>query len=73
MDLVTLLASAAEGHSAKDATPFYIVGGLLALFAVVVGAIGVKRPNWEAGPARAVILVGTVLTAATMVVAVVAT
>ena len=73
MDLVTILAEAAAEHETKDATAFYIVGGLLALFAVVVGGLGIKRPHWKAGPARAVMLVGTVLVAATMVVAIVAT
>jgi hypothetical protein len=72
MDL-TFLAAAAEHHEAKDSTAFYVIGGLFALFAVIVGVAGIKKPVWEEGPARAVLGVGVVLTAATMVAAIVTT
>ncbi len=69
MDLVTILLAAAEGteHREHDATSFYIAGGLLAAFAVVVGIIGIKRPNLPEGPNRAMMAIGTVLVVATMV------
>jgi hypothetical protein len=72
MDL-TFLAAAAEHHESKDATAFYVIGGLFALFAVIVGVAGIKKPVWEEGPARAVLGVGAVFTAATMVAAIVTT
>ena len=71
MDL-TILAQAAE-HESKDSTAFYVIGGLLALFAVIVGIAGIKKPAWEEGPARAVLGVGAVLVIATMVAAIVTT
>ena len=52
MDLVTLIAAAAEGageaaHEEHSETLFLVVGSLLALFAVVVG----DARHQEAGPA----------------------
>ena len=72
MDLVTLLAETAP-HETKDATAFYVVGGLLALFAVLVGIAGIMRPNWQDGPARAVMGVGALLVIATVATAIIAT
>jgi hypothetical protein len=39
MDLVTLLAAAESGHETSK-TAFYVCGGLLAAWAVVLSAIG---------------------------------
>lgn len=72
MDL-TILAQAAAEETDKDSTVFYVIGSLLALFAVLVGVAGIRQPSWEAGPARAVMAIGAVLVAATMVAAIVTT
>ncbi len=69
MDLLTLLATAenAAAESESGETPFFIIGGLLAVFAVVAAAIGLMRPNLADGPARALSGIGAVLVVATMV------
>jgi hypothetical protein len=70
MDLVTILLAAAEGtetHTEHDPTSFYIAGGLLAAFAIVVGIIGITRPALPEGPNRAMMAIGVVLVVATMV------
>ena len=68
MDLVTLLAAAEGAAESKSAeTPFFIVGGLLAAFAVIAAAIGLMRPNLASGPANALSGIGAVLVVATMV------
>ena len=66
MDLLTVLATAAEEH-AHSTTPFLITGGVLAVFAIIVGAIGVVRPTWGGAAMNVVMGVGTVLAAGTMV------
>ncbi len=67
MDLiVTVLAAAAE-HEEHSQTAFYVVGGILAAFGFIVGAIGVARPNLGGGATKAMIALGAVLVAATMV------
>ena len=65
--LAFLLASAEEAGSP---TAFYVTGLGLALFAVVVSAVGIRRPGFvsKEGPARAlmalsVVLVGLVMAA----------
>jgi hypothetical protein len=57
-------------HTTK--TAFYVAGGVLAAWAVLVGAIGVTRPAFPngAGGARLVMLVSFVLAAAAMATAV---
>lgn len=72
MDLVTILAEAAA-HESKDSTAFYVIGGLLAVFAVIVGVLGIMRPTWGEGPARAVMGIGTILVIATVASAIIAT
>ena len=73
MDLVTLLAEAAAHESDTDSTVFYIVGGLTALFAVLVGIAGIRRPEWNDSQARAVMVVGTILVVATVASAIIVT
>jgi hypothetical protein len=70
MDLVTLLAAAAEEH--RSETPFYIAGGVLAAFAVLISVLGFMRPAFPTGPggARAVMGTGVVLVAVTAYLAV---
>ena len=66
MDLVTILAAAAE-HEEHSEALFFAVGGAFAAFAVIIGAVGVARPNWG-GPAMNVVMgIGALLTVGTMV------
>jgi hypothetical protein len=48
--------------------PFFIAGGVLASFAVVISVVGFRRPDFPANEAaaRGVMAIGTVLVAATM-------
>ena len=75
--LATILATAeqaaeAGGHAAeeehKSELPFFVLGGELALFAIVISVIGFKRPEFpgNAGAARSVMTLGLALTVATM-------
>jgi hypothetical protein len=66
MDLVTLLAAAAEEH--RSETPFYIAGGVLAAFAVIISIVGFVRPSFPSGNGgtRAVMGVSVLLVGATM-------
>ena len=72
MDL-TILAQAVADETDKDSTAFYVIGGLLALFAVAVGLLGIMRPNWNEGQARAVLGIGAVLVIGTMAAAIITT
>jgi hypothetical protein len=69
--LVSVFVLAAE-EAEKDKTPFYVAGGLLAAWAVIVSAIGITRPDFPrgAGLMRAVFAVSIVLVAAAMTAAV---
>jgi hypothetical protein len=53
-------------------TPFYFVGGALAVWALVLSAIGLTRPSFpfNVGGQRAVILLSFVLVVATLAVAI---
>ena len=70
MDLVALLA-AAEAGEPHDETAFLVVGGLLALFAIVVGVLGIVRHTTSDGTAKAVMGVGALLVVGTMLTVVV--
>ena len=65
--LVTFAAAAEEGAEPSK-TPFYLAGGLLTLFAVLVGALGVVKHDFPSskGVTGAVMLVGVLLVVATM-------
>ena len=69
MDLVTILLAAAEtaGHEKHDPIAFYLVGGALAVFAIVVGIVGIRQPNLAEGPNKAIMGIGTVLVIGTMI------
>jgi hypothetical protein len=71
--MLTLLAAAVE-HSAHEGskTAFYIAGGVLAGWAVLVGALGVTRPAFAEGegPGRVVMAVSVLLALTTMAMAV---
>ena len=66
-----LLVLAAAEEPSK--VPFYLAGGLLAGWAVVLGAIGLSRPEFPGGLTgeRGVITISVVLVVATMSMAVV--
>jgi plastocyanin len=67
--LIPVLAAAGE----KSKTPFYIAGGVLAAWAVVVSVIGVTRPGFPGGTngERGVIAVSVLLVALTITMAIV--
>lgn len=74
MDLLTLIATAAEGGEETSKTPFYVAGLVLTAFAVVVSAIGIRaHGQWPSTPgaARVVMGIGVLLVAATMATAVI--
>jgi hypothetical protein len=54
-----LLLAASE----PSKVPFYIAGGVLALWAVILAAIGLRRPSFPGGPAgqRGVIAISLAL------------
>jgi hypothetical protein len=58
-----LAAETAEEHAEPSKTPFYVAGGVLAAWAVVVSAIGITQPEFPrtAGMTRGVYLISAVL------------
>ena len=60
-DLLTVLATVEGGESSK--VLFYVGGGLLALWAVALGVVGLQRPAFPSGEggARAVMGVSALL------------
>jgi hypothetical protein len=68
--MATVLAAAEEAEPSK--TAFYIVGGCLAVWAVLVGSIGIARPQFAAaaGASRAVIGLTALLVAGSLAAAV---
>jgi hypothetical protein len=68
--LATVLAAAEEAEPSK--TAFYIVGGCLAVWAVLVGSIGIARPQFAAsiGASRGVITITVLLVAGSLAAAV---
>jgi hypothetical protein len=67
-----LLVFAAE-EAEPSKTAFYLCGGLLAAWAVVLGLVGLRSPDFPGGLSgqRGVITISVVLVVATMVTAVV--
>jgi len=78
MDISFLLAAteaaaeAAGEHAGeeehKSELPFFVLGGLLATFAIVISVVGFKKPDFPgtAGAARGVMLVSVALVVAAM-------
>jgi hypothetical protein len=66
MGLITVLAAAEE--AGRSEAPFFIVGGLLAAFAVLISALGFTRPDFPgtATAQRAAIGTGATLVVLTM-------
>jgi hypothetical protein len=75
MSVMSMILAAAEGSAEGGATehkselPFFLVGGCLALFAIVISVIGFKRPDFpgNAGAARGVMALSVTLVLATMI------
>jgi hypothetical protein len=69
---LTLLATEAAAEPEKSKTAFYILGGLLAAYAVVLAALGMTRATFPEsdGAKRGVMAVSFVLMAAAMATAV---
>jgi hypothetical protein len=67
-----LLVFAAE-EAEPSKTAFYVCGGLLAGWAVVLGVLGLRSPEFPGGAsgARGVMAISTVLVVATMAAAVI--
>ena len=72
MSVLATVLAAAEGAE-PNKTAFYIVGGCLAVWAVLVGSIGIARPQFVAslGAARGVIALTALLVAGSMAAAVI--
>jgi hypothetical protein len=68
-----LLLLAAEEAAEPSKTAFYVAGALFALWAVVLSAIGLNRPEFPGREARArgVMALSAILTAAAMATAVI--
>jgi hypothetical protein len=69
--LATLLTAATE-HGASSKTPFYILGGLAAVYAVAIATIGITQPDFPRtqGAARTVFAISAVIVLAAMAAAV---
>jgi hypothetical protein len=65
--MLSILAATEPSH-----VPWYICGGALALWAVILSTIGLQRPDFPGGNggARAVMLISVVLVVAAMAAAV---
>ena len=64
MDLVAILAAEAAD---KNETPFLVIGGILAAFAVLVGVLGIARPSLPDSLTNAVMGIGALLVVGTMI------
>jgi hypothetical protein len=59
------LVAAAEAGEESSQTLFYVAGGLLAIWAVALGAYGLSRPDFPAeGAARGIMGISAVLVVA---------
>jgi hypothetical protein len=69
--LTAFLSFAAEHaeHVEPDKTVFYIAGGALAVWAVILSVIGMTQPDFPKndGATRGVMGIGVILTIATMI------
>jgi len=71
--MLPLVAAVVEHSEEGSKAAFYVAAGILAGWAVLIGAIGVTRPAFPRGDgsARGVMLISAVLMAATMATAVI--
>ena len=57
-----LVMAAAEGGEESSKTIFYVAGGLLAIWAIALGAYGLSRPDFPAeGAARGIMGISALL------------
>ena len=73
MLLATLIAAAEAGEEESSKTLFYVMGGVLAAFAVVVSAIGIRGHETfppSQGAARGVMTLAAVLVVLTLAAAI---
>jgi hypothetical protein len=68
MTFLSTLLAAAEAAPEKSKLPFFLAGGVLAVFAVLISVFGFKKPDFpaDAGAARGVMALSIVLVLATM-------
>ena len=64
MELLAILAAEAA-H--KNETPFLVIGGILAAFAVIVGVLGIVRPELPEAVTNAMMGIGALLVVGTMI------
>ena len=71
--LASLITFAAEEAAEPSKVPFYICGGLLAVWAVLIGLFAIRRETFPAsqGQARGVMAISVVLILAAMATAVI--
>ena len=73
MLLTTLMAAAEAGEEESSKTLFYVMGGVLAAFAVVISAIGIRGHETfppSQGAARGVMTLAAVLVVLTLATAI---
>jgi hypothetical protein len=68
MDLLSLVIAAGEAHEEPSKAAFYVAGGVLATWAVLVSALGMARQDFPATAtaARGVMGISAVLVVAAM-------
>ena len=73
MHSLSVIVAAAEGAAESSKTAFYVLGGLLAGWAVVLGALGMARAEFPStrSAERGVILLSVLLVAGAMAAAVI--
>ena len=66
--LITVAAQAVAEEAEASKTPFYVMGGILALWAVLVGALGISKHDFPGSQtvARGVMGISALLVVATM-------
>jgi hypothetical protein len=68
MSLLASILASAEGAGATSQTSFYVLGGALAGWAVLVSLIGIAKPDFPGAAMlqRVVMVIGVVLVAGAM-------
>jgi hypothetical protein len=63
-----LLAAEVAEEAETSKTPFYVAGGVFAIWAVLLGVIGLRRPDFPGKPsaARGVMAISALLAVASM-------
>jgi hypothetical protein len=61
MSVLALILASAEGAEEHSKTAFYVAGGLLAVWAVLISLVGVARPSFPGKAGGRVLMLLTVL------------